>query len=239
VVGTLMRTAVGLIEITSVDRVEVADLGEEDARRAGAASAETLRTGLAGRPEQPVWRVGLRFAGPDPRVALRETLPGPDEVAAIRARLDRLDRVSKIGPWTREVLELIDRFPQRRAPDLAAQVGRPTLEFKTDVRKLKELGLTESLDIGYRLSPRGAAVVDAELRARGERPRRRAPEPEGTPIPRVGPAASRALRAAGVVTLEDVAARREADLVGLTGVGPVAIARLREALTDRGLTFAP
>jgi hypothetical protein len=31
--------------------------------------------------------------------------------------------------------------------------------FKRNVRKLKELGLTESLDIGYRLSPRGRALL--------------------------------------------------------------------------------
>jgi transposase len=31
--------------------------------------------------------------------------------------------------------------------------------FKADVRKLKELGLTESLEVGYRLSPRGRALL--------------------------------------------------------------------------------
>lgn len=239
VVGTLMRTAIGLVEVTSVDQVQADDLDQEDVRRAGAASAEALLAGLAARAGQPLWRVGLRYAGPDPRIALREAVPDADEVAAIRARLDRLDRTSSHGPWTRETLDLVDRFPQRRAPDLAARVGRPTAEFKTDVRKLKELGLTESLDIGYRLSPRGATVVDAERRARGGRARRRKPEPEGTALPHVGQSANRALRAAGVVTLEDVAGRREDDLAGLSGVGPVAIAKLREALTDCGLSFAP
>ena len=34
---------------------------------------------------------------------------------------------------------------------------REIAPFKADVRKLKELGLTESLRIGYRLSPRGRA----------------------------------------------------------------------------------
>lgn len=34
------------------------------------------------------------------------------------------------------------------------------MKFKQDVRKLKELGLTESLEIGYRLSPRGKSVID-------------------------------------------------------------------------------
>jgi hypothetical protein len=46
-----------------------------------------------------------------------------------------------------------------RAEDLARSVGREKHAFKLDVRKLKELGLTESLRVGYRLSPRGAAVV--------------------------------------------------------------------------------
>ncbi|HEY9416233.1 MAG TPA: hypothetical protein VIQ30_15855, partial [Pseudonocardia sp.] len=168
VVGTLMRTTVGLVEVTSVEPAEAGDLDEQDARRAGAATPDVLREALAGRADQPLWRVGLRYAGPDPRTALRAAVPDAGEVEAIRARLDRLDCASKHGPWTRETLALIDRFPQRRAPDLAGQVGRPTADFKADVRKLKELGLTESLDIGYRLSPRGAAVVDTERRERGE-----------------------------------------------------------------------
>jgi hypothetical protein len=58
------------------------------------------------------------------------------------------------------VLELIDEHPERRAGDLAAMLGRERLPFKVDVRKLKQLGLTESMPIGYRLSPRGRAVLD-------------------------------------------------------------------------------
>jgi hypothetical protein len=47
-----------------------------------------------------------------------------------------------------------------RAGDLAEAFGRERLKFKTDVRKLKALGLTESLEVGYRLSPRGRAFLD-------------------------------------------------------------------------------
>jgi ribosomal protein S19E (S16A) len=36
--------------------------------------------------------------------------------------------------------------------------GRVTLAFRR--WRLKELGLTESLEIGYRLSPRGRSVLD-------------------------------------------------------------------------------
>jgi hypothetical protein len=47
-----------------------------------------------------------------------------------------------------------------RAADLAASVGREKHPFKVDVRKLKELGLTESLERGYRLSPRGRVLLE-------------------------------------------------------------------------------
>jgi hypothetical protein len=56
------------------------------------------------------------------------------------------------GPPT---LALIEQHPRRRAPDLAALVGRETTPFKIDVRKLKALGLTRSFEVGYELSPRG------------------------------------------------------------------------------------
>ena len=57
---------------------------------------------------------------------------------------------------------MIENRPATRAGDLFAGVGYPDLHtFKRDVRRLKELGLTESLEVGYRLSPRGAAVLAA------------------------------------------------------------------------------
>ena len=155
VVGTRLRTSVGLVEVTSVDEVDVATLTEDDAARAGAASLSALVDGLAARPDDPAWRVGVAYAGPDPRELLRASVPDADEVAAINARLDRLDATSSTGPWTRATLDLIDLNPTVRAPELAARVGRETADFKKDVRKLKELGLTESLAIGYLLSPRG------------------------------------------------------------------------------------
>jgi hypothetical protein len=57
------------------------------------------------------------------------------------------------------VLRLIAERPAVRAPDLAASLGRETLAFKRDVRKLKELGLTRSLEVGYAISPRGRAYL--------------------------------------------------------------------------------
>jgi hypothetical protein len=229
--GTRLRTAIGVVEVTSVEQVAIGTLRAEDARRAGAVSLAALRQALAHRVDRPVHRIGLRYAGPDPREVLREQVPDEAEITEILAWLDRLDRASAIGPWTRATLEIIDRSPGVRAPELAAELGRETHDFKRDVRKLKEWGLTESLAIGYRLSPRGEAVLD-----HGGPTRTRPPRPAGTPLPRsIGAPATRALRAAGVETLEQVSAWRAEDLLGLHGVGPVAIERLTESLAERGL----
>jgi predicted transcriptional regulator len=64
-----------------------------------------------------------------------------------------------MGAWTYECLQAIADNPGKRAPDLAESFGRETAPFKRDVRKLKELGLTESLEIGYRLSKRGQQTL--------------------------------------------------------------------------------
>jgi hypothetical protein len=55
----------------------------------------------------------------------------------------------------RETIALIVAYPGRRAPDLAILLGEETLPFKARVRRLKARGLTESLKVGYRPSPRG------------------------------------------------------------------------------------
>ena len=159
--GTRMRTALGLVEVIGVEVVERGAITEADARRAGHRSAGELLEMLDSRDEGEIHRVELRWAGADPRVELRERDDlSSEELDQIAARLERLDHASRRGPWTRTVLELIRDRPEVRAPDLAESLGLETQPFKRDVRKLKELGLTESLEIGYRLSPRGRAVLE-------------------------------------------------------------------------------
>lgn len=158
--GARQRTAVGVIGFESVEPVARERVTDEEARRAGFASRNELLAFLDRRATGTIYRVGLSLLGPDPRVALRDALPDEHEVAEVERRLARLDRFSRHGPWTRGVLEAIGAQPGLRAADLAAQFERERLPFKLDVRKLKELGLTESLEVGYRLSPRGRAILD-------------------------------------------------------------------------------
>jgi hypothetical protein len=159
--GSRLRTAVGVLEVEKVEVVERASLGDEEARRAGFESTDDLRAMLDERDRGEIHRIELRYAGADPRVELRAKADlSETELGEIAQKLDRLDEASRHGPWTRAVLELIAKKPEVRAEDLAAELGREKLPFKRDVRKLKELGLTESLNPGYRLSPRGKAVLD-------------------------------------------------------------------------------
>ena len=97
---------------------------------------------------------------PDPREILaNDTDLSTSDVEEIAGRLAKLDRTSPRGPWTDQTLDIIRRRPAIRAGDLAEELGRELLPFKVDVRKLKNLGLTLSLEKGYRLSPRGEAYL--------------------------------------------------------------------------------
>lgn len=143
-VGSQQKTRVGVVEFTSCEVVE--SISPEDARAAGFGSPEEVEARM--RKTGRVYRVGLRVAGPDPRVALRSAPPD----AAVFAQLEK-------WPWAYPYLQCIAERPETRAADLAESFGRETQDFKRDIRKLKELGLTESLEVGYRLSPRGEAVL--------------------------------------------------------------------------------
>jgi hypothetical protein len=169
--GGTLRTRAGVLAIEAVEPTSVRAVTAGDARRAGFPSRAELLMSL--RPEGRLYRIEFRRIGDDPRVALRESTEITEpERARLDARLDRMDQ-ARGEPWTRRVLELIAERPETLAADLAASLGREKVPFKRDVRKLKELGLTESLPVGYRLSPRGRAYL-ARARAassRGNRPR--------------------------------------------------------------------
>ena len=120
---------------------------------AGAADVDAVRSRLG--TSDPVWRIEFVYVGGDDRIFLRNDT-SPDDLDNVIGRLARLDRH---GAWTRTTLQLIERYPGIVSTTLARHVDQDRAVFKANVRKLKELGLTESLDIGYRLSPRGEAVL--------------------------------------------------------------------------------
>ncbi|NDU71770.1 hypothetical protein GWI34_03895 [Actinomadura sp. DSM 109109] len=167
--GSTQRTWAGIVVIDSVTAVSPEEITEEDALRSGFANRAALLTALSKSTKEGGYhRVMLHLGGPDPRdeLAGNADLSGR-ELAGAKAALDAVDSRSRRGPWTRGVLRLIEEHPGLRAQDLAERLGRDRLPFKADVRRLKALGLTESLETGYRLSPRGEAVM-AYLRSLDE-----------------------------------------------------------------------
>lgn len=165
--GGTLTTRVGVLAIDEVAIVAPEAVTEADARRAGYRDVASLHADTGNH--LPLHRIAFRLIGEDPRKAMREddSDAALDEVEAKLARLDARK------PWTAEVLALIAANPGVRAPDLAARLGRETLPFKTDVRKLKALGLTQSLEVGYRLSHRGEVLMSRRLQAAapGAKPR--------------------------------------------------------------------
>ena len=149
--GGTLRTRVGVLAIESIEATTLQAITEQDSHKAGYASRADLLSDLSGR-EGTVFKITLSRVGEDPREALRQQQPTADELVELSRRLDRLT-------WSLGVLRLIKRWPGRRAPDLAAEFGLATDKFKPRVRRLKELGLTVSLKIGYELSPRGQHVL--------------------------------------------------------------------------------
>ena len=161
VAGHRYRTGGGIVEVEAVGVVTPSSVSDAEAIAAGFESAASLRAGLRPAPELPLYRVVFRVVDePDARQALAESSAlSQADVAEMDRRLARLDAASSRGPWTHEVLAMIAERPEVRAPNLAEAFGRETQSFKRDVRKLRNLGLTLSLRIGYRLSPRGEAYL--------------------------------------------------------------------------------
>jgi hypothetical protein len=151
-----------VVAVTSVERVADSELTEADAVEAGFDSLKALlRWTSAKGAGDDLYRIGIALAGPDPRIALRASNRLSDEeTAALTAKLDRMDRAAA-EPWTWRTLAQIRDHPGVVSTELAAAVGEGRGYFKLRVRRLKALGLTESLEVGYLLSPRGEALLAA------------------------------------------------------------------------------
>jgi hypothetical protein len=158
--GGSLRTRFGVIAIEAVEAVTAENITLDEARNSGFKSREELLEQLNLKKEGDIYRIRLRYGGEDPRIQLRsqDTL-SQSEVSELENRLARFDKASRQGPWTMETLQIIAQNPGQRAADLAVSLNREKFWFKTNVRKLKELGLTESLSPGYRLSPRGRELL--------------------------------------------------------------------------------
>ena len=159
--GGTQMTQMGVLGIDSIGVVTERKITEADARAAGFESKKALLADLYDRDED-IYRIGVHWIGEDPRKALRtKDKLSKAELEEIIAKLRKLDAGSQRGNWTQAYLQMIHDQPNTHAQILAESIGLTIPTFKPWVRKLKALGLTESLRPGYRLSPRGQKVLEA------------------------------------------------------------------------------
>jgi hypothetical protein len=159
--GGTQMTQLGVLGIDTVKVVTEKQITEKDAKAAGFASKKDLLADLYDRDED-IYRIGVHWVGEDPRRALRaDDKLSKKELDEIIGKLKKLDQNSQRGNWTELYLQMIHDQPNTHAQILAESIGLSIPTFKPWVRKLKALGLTESLRPGYRLSPRGEKVLKA------------------------------------------------------------------------------
>ena len=173
---------IGVLEVDAIELVTVGAITNVDAQAAGFASRESLVAYLGELGEldetTPIYRVALHHGGDGDRVELAlDDAPSAADVDAIRAKLARLD---KHAPWTAKTLAIVARRPHVAASKLAATLGRETAPFKVDVRKLKKLGLTQSFEVGYEISPRGRAYLKMTRASGGRASSRRRSRTSGS-----------------------------------------------------------
>ncbi len=150
-----------VIEVDAIELLPFHAISDADLARTGVADREASRARAAHSgpidDDTLVYRIEFHVVGQKAdAVPARATEAA---VAAVADRLDRIDARDPRGPWTRATLRLIADRPGTVSTELAEAVGWPRMEFKASVRKLKALGLTESLEVGYRLTHLGAKVL--------------------------------------------------------------------------------
>ena len=149
----------GIIEVTALTRIAPERIRDADARRAGFSDRSALLAFLDPPPGAELYQVDFRYLGGGRAKEPAQGKADADALVALTRRLNDMDRRTG-SPWTGKILDLIDRRPATRAADLAADFpGWDTPRFKQQVRKLKTLGLTISLETGYELSLRGRQVL--------------------------------------------------------------------------------
>lgn len=155
-----LKTSIGVLEFTSIELVSESSLTESEAKKAGMANREALIKELNLRPLGDIYKIRFKLVGEDPRLTLREDNKiSVSDFKIITEKLARFDHLSKNGPWTHKVLEVIKNHQGESSAVLAKILKTDQAKLKLNIRKLKNLGLTISLGTGYQISPRGKALI--------------------------------------------------------------------------------
>ena len=123
---------------------------------------EELNNELSFKSDGQLYKISFKLEQEDPRIKLREeTNLSEEERNKLVKKLHSFDTKGKIQNWTLRILEIIDEKPLKPSIYYANKLGYEQMWFKASVRKLKNLGLTISHEVGYELSPRGKTLFDS------------------------------------------------------------------------------
>ncbi len=154
---------VGSLEVISIQTCTLDELSIEDAMRSGFADRDELIEILEPAPDRLLYRIDFNFVGHRKKLEVNRDAATGRELIKLQSALELRDKNSKVGPWTRDTIIAICKNPGLSSTKLALMLGREKAALKQDVRKLKKLGLTISLETGYELSERGKSWLKQEM----------------------------------------------------------------------------
>ena len=158
--GSLLHTSVGLLEIGKIEAVNENDITDKEAVQAGFTEKKQLLKSFIQNSTGTIFKISVRYHSADPRIKLREqTGLSEQQFEELKARLERLDLYSKQGHWTEKILLMIKDNPNLHAIGIAKLTGFEKEWLKLNIRKLKNLGLTISHNVGYEVSPLGSKYL--------------------------------------------------------------------------------
>jgi hypothetical protein len=157
--GSILTTVICRISIDDVSIIEDDSITAKDAKKAGFESKDELIELLNKHPGD-LYKIKLSYHSEDPRIELRKQKLTDETFEQLKKKMERLDKSSSDGAWTKAVLQAINDHPLLRAADLCKKVKMEKMKMKLNIRKLKNLGLTISHEVGYEISPLGKEFLE-------------------------------------------------------------------------------
>ena len=160
--GTYQLMRGGAVEVTRIDEIRSSNITNTAATKAGFLTADELldyidanSTGGTLYCIEFAYLQNFQKKGPN-----LNALQDEADWQALDLKLRKKDQNSKVGKWTTSTLALIGQNPGMPSAKLAPPLKREQRDLKKDIRKLKHLGLTISLESGYKLSDRGRSYLE-------------------------------------------------------------------------------
>ena len=158
--GSLIKTSIGQIKIININEISSKDINLKEASEAGYKNLSDLMEVLNSK-QGKLFKILVRYHSEDPRIKLRnKSYLSEEDFEQIKIKLQRFDKYSKQGEWTIKILNTILENPKLKSAELATIVNKDKTWLKSNIRKLKNLGLTISHEIGYSISPLGKVYLE-------------------------------------------------------------------------------